>query len=190
MINETCAARTCRKPLADDGPGEWPESDRYDTALGPAKLTAALVVYWKQLPGRPPAERRAALEALRHEVRSGAAPPRALATVALGDPDAAIVTAAASAYVNARPMTIERRAAAVTDVIEWIRRDLALDRAALFTALLSQGDPVVAKQLEGLRLTLTPDETTRVRQACAPPASAVVVTFLEEWRQLLYGADD
>ena len=190
MINETCATRTCRDPLANVGPGEWPELGRHDAVLEPAKLTAALVVYWKQLPGRPPAERRAALETLRHAVRSGEAPPRALATVALGDPDAEIATAAASAYVNAWPMTIERRAAAVADVLEWIRRDLALDRAALFTALLSHGDPVVAEQLEGLRLTLTPDETTRVRHACAPAASAVVATFLEEWRQLLYGADD
>jgi Xaa-Pro aminopeptidase len=176
--------------LANDGSGERPEFDRHDTAPGPAKLTASLVVYWKHLPDHPPAKRRAALETLRYAVRSGKEPLRALATVALGDPDAAIAAAAASAYVNARPMTIERRAAAVADVLEWIRRDLALDRAALFAALLSHGDPVVAEQLEGLRLTLTPEETARVRQACRPAACAVVAAFLEEWRQLLYGADD
>jgi hypothetical protein len=176
--------------LADDAPGKRPGLDHHDTAPEPAKLTTALVAYWKRLPDRLPAQRRAALETLRHAVRSGKEPPRALATVALGDPDAAIAAAAANAYVNARPMTIERRAAAIADVLEWIRRDLALDRAALFAALLSQGDPVVAQQLEGLRLTLTPDETARVRQACVPAACAVVADFLEEWRQLLYGADD
>ncbi len=190
MTNETCATRTCREPFADDGPGERPGLDRHGTGPEPAKLTTALVAYWKRLPDHPPAKRLAALEMLRQAVRSGKESPRALATVALGDPDAAIAAAAASAYVNARPMTVERRAAAIADVLEWIRRDLALDRAALFAALLSHGDPVVAERLEGLRLTLTPEETTRVRQACTPGACAVVAAFLEEWRQLLYGADD
>jgi len=150
-----------------------------------ADLTTILVRYWQEMPQAAIDERARWLDATRARVRAGETTTRAFALQALGDVDEHIVFAATLEYVGAHPISIERRQAAVDDATDWIRRGLALNRAAVFAALLSLGDASVDEALGGLRLILTHAEIEVVcRHAVARPSRATR-TFLAEWLELL-----
>jgi hypothetical protein len=156
----------------------------------PADLTPILVRYWQEMPHAKVDERAQWLDGTRARVRSGETTTRAFALHALGDVDEQIVFGAAFEYVAAHPVSIERRQAAVDDAADWIRRGLALNRGAVFAALLSLGDASVNGTLGGLRLSLTHAEIGAVcRHAVARPSRATR-TFLAEWLALLDACDE
>jgi hypothetical protein len=156
----------------------------------PADLTPILVRYWQQLPHTATEERARWLHATRVRVRSGETTTRAFALHALGDFDEQIVFAAAFEYVSAHPVSIERRQAAVEEAADWIRRGLALNRGAVFAALLSLGDASVDEALGGLRLILTHAELDVVCRHAAARPSRATQAFLAEWLELLDACDE
>ena len=158
---------------------------RHDLGEPEADLTHQLTRYWQELPRTSADLRRGRLEAARAAVRSGELGASALVPFALGDVDEDVVASAATAYVAAGPTSIERRLAAVNDVVEWIRRDLALNRGALFAALLSFGDVAIEDRLRGLRLTLGEADMARVMGRCSASPHASVRDFLADWHELL-----
>jgi len=156
----------------------------------PADLTSILVRYWQEMPQAAIDERARWLDATRARVRAGETTTRAFAVHALGDVDEHIVFAAALEYVGAHPISIERRQAAVDAAADWIRRGLALNRGAVFAALLSLGAASVSGTLGGLRLILTHVEIEVVcRYAVARPSRATRM-FLAEWLELLDACDE
>ncbi len=155
-----------------------------------ADLTPVLVQYWQALPHVAVEERTRWLAATIARVRTGETTTRAFVAHALGDMDEGIVFAAAAHYAGAHPISIERRQAAVGEAADWIRRGLALNRGAVFAALLSLGDASVDDTLAGLRLILTHAEIEVVcRQAAARPSRATR-TFLAEWLELLDACEE
>jgi len=104
--------------------------------------TSALISYWHRLPAESPAVRRLNLAALRDDVRAGLRPPDALVTVILGDIDDEIVLAGTRAYLEGCVSSpTGKRAATVDAAVEWVRRGLALNRGAVFAALLATAMP-------------------------------------------------
>jgi hypothetical protein len=154
-------------------------------------VSNVLIGYWHRLPTEPCAIRRANLAAACREVRSGALPQAALTVFALGDVDDQVVVTATRAYVEcAASLTAGGRAAAIGDVLEWIRRGLALNGGAIFSALLDLEDPVILERLAALRLGLrTQDLETVCRRFNSEPTAAVE-GFLEDWRQLVDASAD
>lgn len=148
-------------------------------------LSRALVCYWSALSGSATATRLQFLHGIRESVRQGRWPARAFAVAALGDADEDIVFAAALDYVARGPVPLERRDEAVLDVLEWIRRRLALNVPATFAALLSLGDADVDERLLPLRLGLAEDEFRRVAQVLAARGISHAQGFLDDWQQLL-----
>ena len=139
-------------------------------------LTPALISYWHRLPAESAATRRKSLDATRERVRSGREPAAALVPIALGDVDEGIVASATHAYVTA---------AAAADAVEWIRRGLALNRGAVFGALLALDDEQTVERLKALRLLLS---ATEVEVACrvlgrSPGQNAQA--FLRDWADLV-----
>jgi hypothetical protein len=100
-------------------------------------LSPVLACYWHELPHFPTHARAQLFQRVRDRVRRGDLGESACVTFALADPSAAIVTAATAEYIGARPASIERRAARVAAAIDWIRRALAINRAAVFATLLA-----------------------------------------------------
>lgn len=155
-----------------------------------ADLTPVLARYWQALPHAAVDERTRWLAATQERVRAGETTTRAFVAHALGDADEGIVFAAAAHYVGAHPISIERRQAAVEETADWIRRGLALNRGAVFAALLSQGDASIDETLAGLRLILRHDEIAVVcRHAVAHPSRATRA-FLAEWVELLDACEE
>jgi len=153
---------------------------------GPGSLARALVAYWLDLPSSTLADRRYALRAVRQRVRQAELTSRAFVVWSLGEPDGELVREAVLDYVGAVPVSIERRESLVDDALDWIRRGLALNREAVFAALLSLDDPAVLERLAPLRLQFTSTGRAAVlRLAGSPPATGPVHEFLMEWRDLL-----
>ena len=153
-------------------------------------LTPVLLQYWQELPHVASDERRRWLAATRARVLDGETTIRAFVPYALGDIDEEIVCAATAEYVGAHPISIERRQVAVDEAVDWVRRGLALNRGAVFAALLSLGDTVIDETLAGLRLILTHAEIeVVVRHATARPSRAAR-TFLAEWLELLDSCEE
>lgn len=147
-------------------------------------LTEALIDYWQALPAQSAALRHLRLEEAGARVRRGALGPEALVPFALADVDAEVVVQATLRYVRAGHEGAFREAAAA-EALEWIRRGLALNRGAVFAALLSLGDKAVNDSLAGLRLGLPAEEVATVcRLATATPCSATR-EFLRSWLELL-----
>jgi len=146
-------------------------------------MTSVLVAYWMYLARSTAAERASLLEELRKLVRAGETTPRAWAAVALGDCEFSIVRDAVSGYLGGGVASIERRARAAAEAIDWIRRGLSLNRAAVFTALLELGDEDTNEQLAGLRTRLADEEAIAVWQACAHVESEATRVFIAEWRE-------
>jgi hypothetical protein len=154
-------------------------------------VSNVLIGYWHRLPTEPCATRRANLAAACRDVRSGALPKAALIVFALGDVDDEVVVTATRAYVEcAAPLTAGERAAALDDVIEWIRRGLALNGGAIFSALLDLGDPVIVERLAALRLGLRTQDLQTVCRRFKSGPTAAVEGFLDDWRQLVDASSD
>jgi hypothetical protein len=154
-------------------------------------MTPALISYWHRLPAESPAIRRFNLAALREDVRAGRRPPDALVTAILADIDDELVHAATRAYVEGyASATAAQRAAALDTAVEWVRRGLALNRGAVFAALLGTGDIDVHERIAAQRLSLSAEEVAVVcRQLLSAPAKSIVA-FLREWVGLVEGSSD
>lgn len=152
-------------------------------------VTSALIDYWHRLPAESVAARRERLRAVVNDVRSGRAAAAAMVPFALGDDDPGIVASATTAYIEAAETTHVRRAA-LDDACEWIRRGLALNRGAVFAALLHAGDDEALASLAGQRLAL---ESTEVDALCRAATRASLPRrarrFVAEWLTLLGDAD-
>ena len=147
-------------------------------------MTEALIDYWQFLPAQSAALRQTRLEEVVARVREGKYGPAALVPFALADVDADVVLTATRAYVDSQGDHLTRESA-VADALEWIRRGLALNRAAVFAALLSLGDPAVNESLAGLRLGLTADEVATVSRFATATCCSATRGFLRSWLELL-----
>ena len=147
-------------------------------------VSTRLVAYWRDTLPLPVAARRRALDAVCTRARRDATALDDMLPFALGDPDEEVVYGATLAHVGAYPPRATAHAA-TADAIEWVRRRLAINCAAVFSALLSLGDESVLEALLPLRSTLRGDEVAAVRRRigceCPEPARA----FLETWVELL-----
>jgi hypothetical protein len=149
------------------------------------ELTPALSGYWLALPRRTEAERRGLLETVRARVRRGELAPRALVLFALGDHCVDIVATAAADYLAPCAVSIERRAALVDEALDWIRRRLALNRAAVFAALLALADADIDDRLRALRLQLDAAERDIVKRRADTGSVPGARLFVAEWEDLL-----
>jgi hypothetical protein len=148
----------------------------------PAVLTAALMCYWQGLRLASVTQRRWVVAELREVVRRGETTARAWLPVALGETDSALVREAVLGYLGGTPVSIERRELAVGDALDWIRRGLALNRAAVFVALLQLGDVTINERLAGLRGRLNEAEAAAVWCAFADCDVTPSADFIAEWR--------
>jgi len=148
-------------------------------------MTSALISYWHRLPAESPAARRKTLDAIRERVRAGLEPRSALVPFALGDVDDGIVVAATQAYVAAGPGPAD--AGALNEATEWVRRGLALNRGAVFGALLAAADDHAIERLAALRLVLSTVEIEAVGRAIGPRPGPRALAFLRDWVDLVAG---
>jgi hypothetical protein len=146
-------------------------------------MTSALIQYWQRLPAESPAARRLGLEALSERVRAGLEPGRALVPYALGDVDDDVVAGATRAYAAGGPGRAGGEAA--HDACEWVRRGLALNRGAVFGALLALEDAQTVERLAGLRLLLSAAEARTARAVLGPRPGPVSLAFLRDWAELV-----
>jgi len=147
-------------------------------------MTNALISYWRRLPAESPAVRRRALETLREQVRGGLEPRSALLPCALGDVDDAVVHVATQAYVVSAG-TASEQATALTEAAEWVGRGLALNRGAVFGALLELEDERAFERLLPLRLGLSASEIETVCRTLGARPGALATRFLGDWLTLI-----
>ncbi len=152
-------------------------------------ITPVLIDYWHRLPGIPLDVRRRSLDEARARVRAGREHPASLVTFALGDIDEQVVFDATIAYVSAGAKGAHIHEPALGDAIEWVRRSLALNRAAVFAALLSLADPALNERLAPHRLTLTSDEIAIVCRRASGDGRKATREFLRNWIELLAGEE-
>jgi hypothetical protein len=145
-------------------------------------LANALVAYWLWLPRAALAQRAELVAQVRDAVRRGTTTARAWICIALGDPDFALVREATLGYLGTTPVSLDRREHAVADVLDWIVRELPLNRAAAFTALVDLDDPAVLERLVRYRGRLAAAEAQAVWSACAAATSPAIDEFLADWR--------
>jgi hypothetical protein len=188
MTTHATAPRFASEPLVDSIESAIAAAGRRTRVL-PVDLAPILIRYWQALPRHDTRQRRAWLDACRESVRTGAATTRVFAVQALGDCDEDIVFTAVTEYLGALPVSVERRQAAVEDTLDWIRRGLALNRGALFAAVLLRGDGVIDEALGGLRLILTHAECEVVCRRAAERPSGATRVFLAEWLALMETCD-
>jgi hypothetical protein len=148
----------------------------------PSATTAALMRYWQELRLASVTQRRWVVAALRAAVRRGETTSRAWLPVALGETDPALVREAVLGYLGGTPVSIERRERAAGDALDWIRRGLALNRVAVFVALLQRGDVAIIQRLAGLRGWLNEAETAAVWREFADCDGTPSGDFIAEWR--------
>ena len=149
-------------------------------------ITPELIDYLQKLPARSAASRRQALEEASRRVASGASGTESLVPFALADHDEDVVFAATSAYVGVVRDALERNAAA-HDATEWVRRGLAINRGAVFAALLALGDDGINERLLPLRLVLSADDVATVCRRAARRSCERSRAFLHDWHELLFG---
>jgi hypothetical protein len=150
-------------------------------------ITPALIDYWQKLPALSVASRRRHVAETCRRVRAGELPVVALVPYALGDDDEDVVATAAAAFTGANESGAELRQSAIEDAIEWIRRGLALNRGAVFAALLAAGDAGVNERLAPHRLTLSAGEVVTVCRRVASDRRKATREFLRNWLELLGG---
>lgn len=186
--NETGAAMSSTAlDLRRDYAGELPESRR-ETGVNvrsgqTAAVSARLLDYWRVTLPLPVASRRRALDAVCAAARRDATVVADMLPFALGDCDEEIVYRATLAHVGAFPR--QAGLASTADAIEWVRRRLALNCAAVFAALLSIGDDHVLERLLPLRSTLDADEVAAIRRRLGAECPEPARTFLRAWIDLL-----
>jgi hypothetical protein len=148
-------------------------------------ITPVLIDYWRRLPAISPDSRLQALEETRRHVSAREVPAGVLIPFALGDSDEDVVFAAATAFVGVDDAGAAPRESAIEDAVEWIRRNLALNRGAVFAALLSAGDPSINERLAPYRLSLATDEIATVCRKAPIGACETTLDFLRTWVELL-----
>lgn len=154
-------------------------------------MTSALISYWQRLPAESLAIRSCNLALLRDDVRAGLSPPDVLVTTILGDIDDEIVHAGTCAYLEgSATLPAALQSAAVDAAVEWVRRGLALNRGAVFAALLGTADPAIHERLAAQRLILSAAEVAVVCRHLPPAPAKPVLGFLREWVELVEGSDD
>jgi len=146
-------------------------------------MTSALISYWHRLPAESPPARRKTLDAIRERVRAGLEPRSALVPFAIGDVDDGIVVAATQAFVAAGPGPAD--ADALHDATEWVRRGLALNRGAVFGALLALEDERVVERLAALRLVLSAAEVEVLGRVLGGEPGPRATAFLRDWLELI-----
>ena len=186
--NETGAAMSSTAlDLRRDFAGELPERRREAGANVRSGQTTAvsarLLDYWRVTLPLPVAARRRALDTVCAAARRDAAMVTDMLPFALGDCDEEIVYRATLAHVGAFPR--QAGLASTADAIEWVRRRLALNCAAVFAALLSLGDDHVLDRLLPLRSTLDADEFAAIRRRLGAECPEPARTFLRAWIDLL-----
>jgi hypothetical protein len=149
-------------------------------------MMPALIDYWQKLPARSAASRRRGLDEARRRVDDGERGADHLVPYALADHDEDVVFAATAAYVGVVRDVVGRNAAA-QDAAEWIRRGLAINRGAVFAALLALGDAGVNEHLRSLRLALSVDDVATVCRRAGRRSCERSRAFLHEWHELLSG---
>lgn len=186
--NETGAAMSSTAlDLRRDYAGELPESRR-ETGVNvrsgqtPA-VSARLLDYWRVMLPLPVAARRRALDAVCAAARRDATVVADMLPFALGDCDEEIVYRATLAHLG--PFPRQAGLASTADAIEWVRRRLALNCAAVFAALLSLGDDHALERLLPLRSTLAADEIAAIRRRLGAECPEPARTFLRAWIDLL-----
>jgi len=147
-------------------------------------MTPALINYWHRLPAESPSVRRELLQTTRDRVCAGMEPAAALVPFALGDIDAGIVAEATRAWIAAAA-DAPGRSNAVAEAAEWIRRGLALNRGAVFGALLALGDAEALERLGGLRLSLSAAEVEVACDIAGTAGNARARAFVVAWIKLL-----
>lgn len=143
-------------------------------------MTPALISYWHRLPAESPAARRQTLDAIRDRARAGLEPHGALLPFALADVDDGIVAAATQAYVAGAAGTD-----ALDEAAEWIRRGLALNRGAVFGALLALEDGRALERLTALRLLLSAAEVESACRVLGAVPGPRAIAFLRDWLALV-----
>lgn len=151
----------------------------------PATAGDALPHYWRFVAESTVEERADVVRRLRADIATGRAGPRACLAVALGEPRLELAREATRVYLGAGPTSAEWRDHAVADVLDWIARSLALNRAALCCALLDTASAMSLERLAPLRRRFAPPETAVIFEAVRQDAGAEVAAFLEEWRALV-----
>jgi hypothetical protein len=152
-------------------------------------ITPVLIDYWHRLPSSPVHQRRHNAHESCNRVREGRLPVDALLPCVLGDPDEDVAAKTTSAYVGAPRDGAAARRLSIDDAIEWVRRGLALNRGAVFAALLAAGDPRINARLQPLRLTLGEEDVSTVCRRVDHDARRPTRKFLREWTELLCAAD-
>lgn len=152
-------------------------------ARAPLGLSGSLLDYWRiELP-RPVAARRGSLERVCRRVRHGVAPVSEVLPFALGDTDAEVVYRATVVHLAPVPHTgVQSRH--LHDAVDWIRRRLALNRAAVFAALLSLADEAMLELLRPLRLLFDERDCEWVQHRLAACPSVPVAEFVRTWSEL------
>ncbi|MGB5102721.1 MAG: hypothetical protein WBO04_05295 [Steroidobacteraceae bacterium] len=150
-------------------------------------ISNALIDYWHRLPATPASTRCRNLERTCQHVRDGDLAPDALVPYALADSDEDVVYAAVSHYLDSARSHDPGRGPATDDALEWIRRHLALNRGAVFAAVLGRGDPALNERLSSLRLTLSADDVATVARRAARRPCTHSRRFLHDWFELLSG---
>lgn len=145
-------------------------------------VSHALLAYWHTLPRIDRGQRERLLAKVRDSVRRGSTTVRAWTCIALGDPDFQIVREATLGYLGTPPVSVERREQSVADVLDWIVRELPLNRAAAFAALVDLNDGAVLERLAGFRGRLTHAEAEAVWAACEQTPGQAIREFIAEWR--------
>jgi hypothetical protein len=152
-------------------------------------ITPVLIDYWHRLPASTVHQRRHHAQESCNRVGAGRLAADALLPFVLGDPDEEVVFSATSAYVGSNRDGAAARRASIDDAIEWVRRGLALNRGAVFAALLARGDSRVNARLLPLRLTLGQEEVSTVCRRVDQDMRRPTRKFLREWAELLGEAD-
>jgi hypothetical protein len=145
----------------------------------------ALVVYWQWLVRATTNARATLFDRLREAVASGRCGAEAWVPAILGEHEFELARAATREYLGLGPVSLERHEGCVADARDWVRRDLALNRAAVFAALAERADSAALEALRGLRGALSPAESTVVIAACRGARGVELQEFLDEWREAL-----
>jgi len=95
---------------------------------------------------------------------------------------AELVREAALGYISATSFSTKRQERAVDNALDWIRRGLALNRVAVFVALLQLEDDAVNEQLAGLRGRLSAVEAAEVWCNFADCDGTRSGDFIVDWR--------
>jgi len=154
-------------------------------------ITPVLIDYWQRLPAVSPAVRRQHLAEACDDVRNGCRSREALVPFAIGDVDEEIVRVATTACLEfSASGTHDERRVAIDDGIEWVRRGLALNRGAVFSALLVIGDSSIDERLAAQRLTLSVEEVATICRHLPDRPARTTLRFLRQWLELLEGSSD